>query len=138
MNDKLYELQQKINLWMQGRNGADTLSNTSIWLGIILYIIGLISHVAALNFIALVLVVYAFFRMTSRSLDARAKENKAFLKQVGPLRPWFKNPAAAWNEFRSYKHFKCPHCAQRMRVPRGRGKLRVSCPKCHHKFECES
>ena len=52
----------------------------------------------------LVLVAYAMFRIQSRNLGARARENEAFLKALGPARPWVQNPRAAWTELRSYKH----------------------------------
>lgn len=138
MNNKLYEIKQRINQWMQGRNGADDFSTTVIVLAMVLYLIGVFAHFKMVLFLALVAVIYGFFRMTSRNIEARRAENREFLKRVGPARPWIKNPPAAWKEFRAYKHLICENCGQRMRIPRGRGKLRVSCPRCGHKFEYKS
>ena len=33
-----------------------------------------------------------------------------------------------------YKVVDCPSCKTRLRVPKGKGKLKISCPKCSHSF----
>ena len=81
---------------------------------------------------------YSMFRIQSKNLGSRSRENEAFLKALGPARPWVQNPRAAWTEFRTYKHVKCTSCHQKVRVPRGKGKLRVTCPRCKTKFEVKS
>jgi hypothetical protein len=131
-------IQDRIALWMRGRNGADALAVTCIWLAVILYLIGLASRLMLFSILAFALLIYAWMRMSSRSLAARAKENRLFLSKLGPVRPWIQDPVAAWREFRAYRHLTCPECGQHVRVPRGRGKIRVSCPTCHHKFEAKS
>ena len=60
------------------------------------------------------------------------------LEFIGPVRPWLRNPAKAMGEARAYKHLKCPECGQRVRVPRGKGKIRVRCPQCKTKFDARS
>ncbi|MDO4798818.1 MAG: hypothetical protein Q4A01_12455, partial [Coriobacteriales bacterium] len=57
---------------------------------------------------------------------------------VSPVMPWFRNPGDAAKEFKGYKHLTCPECGQRVRVPRKKGKIRITCPKCHAKFEAKS
>ena len=74
----------------------------------------------------------------SKNVEARRNENELFLDHAGRFRPWLRNPSAALKEARTYKHAVCPDCGQKVRVPRGKGKLRVTCPKCHKKFEVKS
>lgn len=137
-NDNKPSFQERIAQWMTGRNGTDELAMACVWLALILYIVALVSRVVFINFVSLALLVYAWLRMTSRSVEARRRENYLFLSKIGPLGPWLRNPVAAFQEARAYKHFKCPECGQRMRVPRRRGRLRVRCPKCQHRFEMKS
>ena len=132
------DFNRKIGNWMAGRNGVDALANASTFFAIVFYALGLLSGVSSLIWIALVLLAYAFFRMTSKNIASRARENESFLASTGSFGSWFVNPSAAWHELRSYRHFKCPNCHQRVRIPRGKGKIRVTCPKCHQKFEAKS
>ena len=135
--------QRKVADWMRGRQGPDDLARFSVDLAIVVLVVNLVLGLLGVNaswlaWVELALVAYAVFRMLSRNLAARSRENAAFLKAVGPARPWLQNPRAAWAELRSYKHVRCASCKQRIRVPRGKGRLRVTCPRCHTKFEVRS
>lgn len=130
--------QKKLADWLQGRQGPDDLAVFSVNLAIVVVLVNLFLHMSWLGIVALLLVAYAMFRIQSKNLGARARENEKFLKLLGPARPWVQNPSAAWSELRAYKHVRCASCKQKVRVPRGKGKLRVTCPKCRTKFEVRS
>ncbi len=130
--------QRKLVDWLQGRQGPDDLAVFSVNLAIVIVLVNLFLHVSWLGIVALLLVAYSLFRIQSKNLGARARENETFLKLLGPARPWVQNPSAAWGELRAYKHVRCTSCKQKVRVPRGKGKLRVTCPKCRTKFEVRS
>lgn len=130
--------QRKLADWLRGRQGPDDLAVFSVDVAVVVLLISLLTGIGWISWIALALVVYAMFRIQSRNLGARAQENEKFLKALGPARPWIQNPRAAWTELRTYKHVRCTSCRQRVRVPRGKGKLRVTCPKCKAKFEVRS
>ncbi|MCR8907233.1 hypothetical protein NW198_01170 [Thermophilibacter sp. ET337] len=130
--------QRRLGEWLQGRQGPDDLAVFSTNLAIVIVIVNLFARVSWLGWVALVLIAYSMFRIQSKNLGRRARENEAFLKALGPTRPWVQNPRAAWTELRTYKHVKCSSCKQRVRVPRGKGKLRVTCPRCKAKFEVRS
>lgn len=132
------DLRNKLARWMSGRNGTDELAMACVWLAVILYIVGLISRVVLFYWVSIALLVYAALRMSSRSVAARRRENQAFLAKAGPVGTWLRDPVAAFAEARSYKHLTCPECGQKMRVPRGKGTLRVRCPKCGNRFEAKS
>ena len=137
-NQKSEEAQRRAVEWMRGRRGPDDIVYACIFLAVVLVIINLFAHASWLSWLAIALIVYGCFRIQSKNLGARAKENEAFLKAIGPLRPWLQNPKAAAAEAKQFKHVKCSHCGQKVRVPRGKGKLRVTCPKCREKFEVKS
>ena len=132
------DMGQKLENLMRGRNGSDELSTCTLFLALVIVIANFFARSIVLSIIAVVLMVYSWWRMSSRNLEARENENGVFTEFLGPVRPWIRNPARAMSEARSYKHFKCPECGQRVRVPRGKGKIRVRCPQCSHKFEARS
>lgn len=127
--------QRKAQEWARGRNGVDECSRACANVAFVLVIVGLFTQVDLVSVVALVLLGYAWFRMASRNTVKRAQENAAFVKAAGPAVPWLLNPLAAFRELRAYKHLVCPSCGQRVRVPRGKGKVRITCPKCHTRFD---
>lgn len=130
--------QRKVAEWLRGRRGPDDLAVFCVNLAIVVVLVNVFARTSWLGWAGLVLVAYAMFRIQSKNLGARARENEAFLKALGPARPWIQNSRAAWTELRSYKHVRCSSCKQRVRVPRGKGRLRVTCPRCKAKFEVRS
>ena len=130
--------QRKVAEWLRGRQGPDDLTVFSVDLAVVIVLVNVFARTGWLGWVALALVAYAMFRIQSRNLAARSRENAAFLKALGPARPWLQNPRAAWGELRAYKHVRCSSCKQRVRVPRGKGRLRVTCPRCKTKFEVRS
>lgn len=130
--------QRRLSEWLRGRQGPDDLAVFSVNLAIVIVLVNVFARTGWLGWVSLALVAYAMFRIQSRNLGARARENEAFLRALGPVRPWVQNPRAAWAELRAYKHVRCTSCRQRVRVPRGKGRLRVTCPRCKTKFEVRS
>lgn len=130
--------QRRLMEWLRGRQGPDDLAVFSVNLAIVIVLVNVFARTGWLGWVGLALVAYAMFRIQSRNLGARARENEAFLRALGPARPWVQNPRAAWAELRAYKHVRCSSCQQRVRVPRGKGRLRVTCPRCKTKFEVRS
>ena len=124
--------------FMNGRRGPDGLANFCVWVAVILVVIDIFARTGWLSWVSIALVAYSVWRMCSKNVYVRMNENDAFLKALGPARPWLQNPGQAAKELCTYKHVTCPSCGQKVRVPRGKGKLRVTCPKCHEKFEVKS
>jgi hypothetical protein len=109
--------------------------------------------------IAAALLILLVVRMTSRNQTKRNQENMRFLTIVTAVGDWFRRtfrqgttangsyqaPRAkksgkkpSWEEMRQYKYLLCPQCAQRLRVPRGKGRIRVTCTNCGNVFETKS
>lgn len=127
-------MKEKFYRFMQGRNGMDELARMHSWLVLILLLVGMFTRIGLFSLLALGLLIYMYFRVFSRNTSKRYEENRKYLD-------FRYNRTVAWNRFkkrfaqrRDYKFFKCPMCRQEVRVPRGHGKIEITCPKCREKF----
>lgn len=128
-------VQRKMVEWTRGRHGADELSNAVTNVAVLLVVVDLFARTSFLSLLALLMLAYAWFRISSKNITARSRENNAVMKAAGPVVGFIANPAAAVREHKAYKHLACPSCGQRVRIPRGKGKVRVTCPKCKTRFD---
>ncbi len=122
---------RKIGDWfrnfMLGRYGSDKLNVFLLIAGVVLMLLGSILgswFVWAVIFTLLgyAAVIWCIFRMYSRNIQARRRENAAFLNFF------------AHRKDKEHRYFRCPKCRQTVRVPRGRGKISIRCPKCGERF----
>ena len=123
MNDFRYRLAR----FFQGRTGVDALGRTVTWIALILMIITMITHSNIAYLLAMACLIYSFWRMLSKNYQKRYAENAKFLALTSKLRFNF-------CQYRTYKVFKCPNCKQKLRVPRGRGKIQITCNRCRTQF----
>jgi hypothetical protein len=121
-----------------GRNGPDQLS---LALTILACVISLISNSFKSVFLyyiffglSLLLFACAVFRMFSRNIDRRRKENSAFMNLVNSIKMWYYNSKASRQQRKYYKVFRCPKCGQKLRVPKGKGKVSIKCSKCGNRI----
>ena len=136
-------LRNGLSRFMYGRNGADQLGLCIIWTAIVLDLIsmlvkknGIISSIIGL--VTTVMVLWALFRVFSRNLEKRRAENAAFLQKI--WRP-IKRKLSSGKQQRmdtEHKYFTCPNCKTVCRVPAGKGKIVITCPKCRHEIRGKS
>lgn len=111
--------------FMQGRYGSDKLNTAILVAGLIACFLAMIMpwklHLL-LTTISYALMGWAIFRMLSRNTYKRYQENRKYLQFVERIKD------------REHKYFDCPRCHQPVRVPRGKGKISITCPKCQEKF----
>ena len=129
----VYRLLQKFQYWMMGRNGTDQLALAALIAGLILSVVGQLFF-WPLVFVSYLLYFWTLFRVFSRNLPARQRENMAFLQVWYRAKGWFSRQKTAFRQRKDYKYFKCPSCGLHLRAPRGRGKIEVTCQKCHTRF----
>lgn len=120
--------------FMIGRYGTDQFTLALLIAGMVLTFIGNAFKLRFLTIFTYVIFFACIYRTMSRNITARQKENNTFLRYWNPLRSWFKTKYNIVKSSRNYKYFKCPKCKQELRVPRGRGKIVVTCQKCNTKF----
>lgn len=122
----------KINDFFRERYGYDELSKFMLVLYIILIILYLLTGFYWLNIVAFIDAIILLFRILSKNIEKRRAENRKFMDITAPIRTWFENIRNSSKS--SSKVFICPNCHQKVRVPKGRGKIEITCPKCNHKF----
>lgn len=108
--------------FMYGRYGADQLGMALLVCAIVLLLVDSFLLRGA-SFLALPVMFFCIFRTYSRNIPARRKENAWFLRLTAPIRD------------RKNRYFRCPGCRQSVRVPRGKGRIAITCPKCRRRFE---
>ena len=81
--------------------------------------------------------LYYLFRTYSRNIYRRRQENERFLSLIHPIKRRY-NLIKNNQQDKEHKYFLCPSCKQMVRVPRGRGKITITCPECKHKFDKKS
>ena len=114
--------------FMYGRYGTDGLNKALLIAAVVLLLLGWLggSYLAAwmnvFNLLAYIPLIWSIFRMYSRNIDARRRENAAWQRILNCARD------------RENRYFRCPKCRQMVRVPRGKGKISIRCPKCGERF----
>ena len=120
--------------FMYGRYGRDRLNDCLIGLYLILLLLYMITRLTPLYWLALILVAATLFRMLSRNYAARRAENARFLRAVDPAVRWYRLRRTIRQD-KEHRYFKCPNCGQNLRVPKGKGKITVTCRSCGATFE---
>ena len=123
---------------MYGRYGLDELSKFLSSVSIVVLLVSMFLHGTARTVVfsaAFVLIIYAYFRIFSKNYSKRREENTKFLKFRQPIMDKFKLRREMWTQRKEFKFFKCPSCKAVLRVPKGKGKIRVVCKKCGTAFE---
>lgn len=120
------KLSQGLHSFMAGRYGTDRLNMAILGAGLIASLLSVISTSAGLNMLLFVisygLMIWAILRSLSRNTYKRYQENRKFLQFFDRLKD------------RQHRYFDCPKCHQMVRVPRGKGKIAITCPRCREKF----
>ena len=134
-------MRNRLARFMAGRNGVDQLNNFLLVLDILLALAATLigGGVGQVLFIiVLVLLVLIYSRMFSRNLLRRQQENGKYLQRKQRFLGHFRLLKERWKQRREYKFFRCPSCRTTLRVPRGRGKIRIVCRKCGFSFTGKS
>ena len=120
--------------FLYGRYGNDQLGVFLIALYVLLYILSIVFQLGILSLVGDVLLLVALFRMLSRNLTKRREENRKFLRKAEPVLSWYRMRRTIRRD-KEHRYFKCPSCGQHLRVPRGKGKITVTCRSCGASFQ---
>ena len=130
-------MREKLARFMMGRYGNDHLNNVLIWSSLILLVLNIFINNSILSLIAYVLWGYSIFRMFSRKIYLRSNENIWFMAKTKKIRHHISAIRKGLKD-KANRYFVCPGCGQIVRVPKGRGKIEITCPSCHRQFDRKS
>ena len=120
------QLSVSLRRFMAGRYGTDKLSLSMLVVSLILSLVGGFVKFPLVNLLitaaSYILMFWAIFRSLSRNTYKRYQENRKFLQFFDRLKD------------REHRYFDCPNCNQPVRVPRGKGKIVITCPRCRERF----
>lgn len=126
-------MRQKFANFMRGRYGVDQFSKFLSVLTLVLMIVGLFTH-PILYYFGIAGMIYMYFRVFSKNYSKRSAENQWYLRKSYKVRGWLDKRKKMWKLKKTHKIFKCPTCNQKIKVPKGKGKIEIRCSKCGTKF----
>lgn len=135
MYNFFYRLKNKIAYFMQGRYGLDELFGAMLIASLILTIISrMVSFVSWLGLFGDFILLLAILRCISRNFEARRRELSAYLRIKNNVKGFFARAKKRRAESKTHRFFKCRVCHATLRVPKGKGKIQITCPKCGTKI----
>lgn len=120
--------------FMMGRYGGDQFGMFLIILSIILCVVFLFVPAPYISLLSWVPLVFAVYRMFSRQIEKRQAENYAWLRKWGAVRTWWWNLKNRMKDSKTHRYYTCTKCGKKLRVPKGKGKISITCPQCGNKF----
>lgn len=114
---------ESMRRFMSGRNGTDQLGLFLLIAGLALSIISTLAKLPIFSMLAYIPLLLAVFRIFSRNVSQRYAENRRFCQFFARIKGR-----------KQYRYFRCPSCRTQVRVPKGKGTLRITCPSCHERF----
>ena len=126
---------------LTGRNGPDALSmaaslSACFLLIVAMFVGGVVSSILWL--LAFICLIFCYFRIFSRNVAKRRAENQRFLTRIAPLTQLKARYQEKKRQKNLYCFFQCPQCGTVLRVPKGKGHIRITCKCCGHVFERNS
>ncbi len=126
-------MREKLMRFMMGRYGNDRLNQFLMIAALVFMVLSMFGP-NLFYILAFGTMIYAYFRMFSRNIAKRSRENQWYLVSEMKVRGFFKKKKRELKQLKEYHIYKCPGCGQKIRVPRGKGKIAVRCRKCGTEF----
>ncbi len=121
--------------FMLGRYGPDELTAAIVILGCLFTFLSNFRLLRFMYFIGMLVMAVAVWRTLSKNIDARTRERMWFLRVIEKPKAEFKLLSNIIRDRKTHKYFKCKNCGASLRVPKSRGKISVTCPKCRVKTQ---
>lgn len=135
MKGSAIAIMYRLREFMRGRYGIDPLNIFLIALGCILtFVLSFFSRHYYYKLLGLIPYIFVLIRALSTNIDARQRENEKFMKLWLPVYGFF-SVKYKHSKDKEHRYFKCPECKHTLRVPKGKGKIEITCPFCNRKFK---
>ena len=130
-------MRTRLNMFMLGRNGVDFLNKHLFRIAAVIAGVNLLLS-GWVGILPPVMAGYALFRTLSRNLTVRQMEDLTARKTYDRAKEKISGALQRAKQSRDYRFFSCPGCGSYLRVPRGKGRIHVTCPRCGHRFDRKS
>lgn len=127
-------MRQKAVNFMRGRYGIDRFSNFLMGLACVVIITNIFVRSHILTMLGWAVLIYAYVRIFSKKYDKRGAENTWYLNRTYGIRMWFLKKRDRMKMRKTHHIYCCPSCHQRVKIPKGRGRIAIICPKCGNEF----
>ena len=127
-------MKEKFIRFMYGRYGMDSFGKFTIIAGLVTMILAGWNDSLLLSLVSWTCIVYSYFRMFSKNIYKRSSENQWCLNKTYKLRQAFYKQKNLMLQRKTHHIYKCPTCRQKIRIPRGKGRIEIRCPKCSSTF----
>lgn len=120
--------------FMVGRYGFDQFSRALVIVSLLLSVLTIFIKASWLTLLLYIPLIYVFYRMMSKDIQRRTRENMAYCRIADQVKKKLMNLKLSLVGTKTHVYYKCSHCKQIIRVPRGKGKICITCPKCKAEF----
>lgn len=127
-------MREKRRRFMTGRYGVDQLSRLYLVLTLVLLVLSMITKLPIFYGLAIILLIYMYYRMFSKNTTKMYAQNQKYLNMRYQIVVKWNNAKKHFAQRKEYRFYRCPKCHQKVRVPRGKGKICITCPKCRNEF----
>lgn len=127
-------MKERMQRFMAGRYGNDQLNQFIFIVAIISMVLEIITRQSLFYTLTLVLLILAYVRVFSRNINKRYEENMKFLQKKDAILNKFRRQKYYAAQSRNFHIYTCPQCKQKIRIPKGKGKISITCPKCRTSF----
>lgn len=127
-------MRERFRRFMAERYGTDALNQFLSIVSIVLLLVALLSRVNLFTWVGMGVLIWCYYRTFSRNIPKRTEENYKFYTLKQQLEGKVRSLKEQWANRKLYHYYRCPQCRQKLRVPRGRGRIQISCPRCGTQF----
>lgn len=127
-------MKEKVIGFMRGRYGVDEFSKFLMMLGFIMIILASLTGNSGVNLLGFLAMGFAYYRALSRDYYKCSGQNRKYLMLRNRLGGSWQGQIRRFKERKIYRFYSCPSCSQKVRIPKGRGKVKITCPKCAAEF----
>lgn len=120
--------------FMRGRYGADALSVTLLVLSLAFSVLCAVFDIWWLSFLPVLPVLFVIFRILSKNIPAREAENRRLTGIFEPIKRKREFAKIKERDRDTHVYFSCPACKKNLRLPKGAGKIKVTCPFCGNSY----
>lgn len=127
-------MRERLARFMMGRYGADEYTKFLFVVAMISLLLNIFMYNGIFYILAVALLIYAYYRMLSRDHTRRYKENIKYIQHRDKVKNIFRREKSYMMQRKTHHIYTCKGCRQKIRIPKGKGRIEITCPKCGYRF----